>query len=143
MSDTRPVNYEQQVPDVLKAMGGVHTVIDARGLDRKLRHLIMLRASQINRCAHCVKMHTREAREDGESNERLDRVTVFEHVSDFSQAEKAALAWTEALTTIDPRTDYAALRGRLRAHFSDSEIGLITANIAMINLWNRLHLSRY
>jgi len=143
MSDARAVRYEQAIPDILEAMAGVHTAIDAHGLDRKLRHLVMLRASQINRCAHCIKMHTREARADGESNERLDRVVVFEQVGDFSEREKAALAWTEALTTIDPRTDYAALRARLRAQFSDKEIGVLTANVAMINLWNRLHLSRY
>lgn len=143
MNTAKPVRYDLEIPQALEAMAGVHKAIDAEGLDRKLRHLVMLRASQINRCAHCVKMHTREARADGESNERLDRVVVFEQVSDFSEAEKAALAWTEALTTIDPRTDYKALRTRLRAHFTDKEIGLITANIAMINLWNRLQVSCY
>ena len=143
MSEARGVRYDEVIPDVLEAMRAVHTAIDAHGLDRKLRHLVLLRASQINRCAHCIKMHTREARADGESNERLDRVVVFEQVNDFSAAEKAALAWTEALTTIDARTDYGALRARLRAHFSEKQIGLLTANIAMINLWNRLQVSRY
>ena len=61
----------------------------------------------------------------------------------FDAREKAALAWTEALTTIDAKTDYKALRARLRAEFTDKEIGLLTANIAMINLWNRLHVSGY
>jgi AhpD family alkylhydroperoxidase len=143
VSDTRAVKYEQQIADVLEALGGVHTVLDRHGLDRKLRHLVMLRASQINRCAFCVKMHTREARQDGETSERLDRVVVFDQVNDFSEAEKAALAWTEALTVLDPRTDYASLRGRLRAHFSDNEIAALTANVAMINVWNRLHVSRH
>lgn len=143
MTDARAVRYEQEIPDVLAAMGAVHNAIDAQDLDRKLRHLVLLRASQINRCAHCVKMHTREAHADGETSERLDRVVVFEQVSDFSAAEKAALAWTEALTVIDAKADYAPLRARLRAHFSDKEIAALTANIAMINAWNRLHLSRY
>ncbi|WP_119418641.1 carboxymuconolactone decarboxylase family protein [Desertibaculum subflavum] len=143
MTDARAVRYEIEIPGVLQAMGAVHEAIDAQGLDRRLRHLVLLRASQINRCAHCVKMHTREARADGESSERLDRVIVFEQSSEFSAEEKAALAWAEALTVVDARTDYAALRARLRAHFSEREIGALTANIAMINLWNRLHLSRY
>ena len=96
MSETSAVRYEQEIPDVLQAMAGVHNVMDAHGFDRTIRHLVQLRASQINGCAHCIKMHTREARQDGETNERLDRVIVWEHVNDFSEREKAAdlvLGW--------------------------------------------------
>lgn len=88
-------------------------------------------------------MHLREAREDGETQDRLDRLVVWTHVSDFSEAEKAALAWTEALTTLDHKTDYASLRGRLRQSFTDKEIGALTATIAMINLWNRVQVSAH
>lgn len=142
-SATHPVKYQQAVPDVLKALGEVHAVMDATGFDRTLHHLVVLRASQINGCAHCVKMHTREAREDGETNERLDRLVVWDHVSDFSDKERAALAWTEALTVIDRRTDYGALRAELRRHFSDAEIGVLTATVGMINLWNRLQVATH
>ncbi|WP_437291816.1 carboxymuconolactone decarboxylase family protein [Sorangium sp. So ce406] len=141
MSEQSPVKYEQAIPDVLQALAGVHKVIDGYGLDRKLIHLVQLRASQINQCAFCVKMHTRDARQDGETNDRLDRVIVWEHVRDFSERERAAFAWTEALTVLDRRTDYAALRARLREHFSDREIGALTAAVAMINLWNRIQVS--
>lgn len=141
MSEQSAVKYEQEIPDVLQALAGVHKVMDGYGLDRKLIHLVQLRASQINQCAFCVKMHTREARQDGETNDRLDRVVVWEHVRDFSERERAALAWTEALTVLDRRTDYAALRARLREHFSDREIGALTAAVAMINLWNRIQVS--
>ncbi|KYF72420.1 carboxymuconolactone decarboxylase family protein [Sorangium cellulosum] len=141
MSEQSAVKYEQEIPDVLQALAGVHKVVDGYGLDRKLIHLVQLRASQINQCAFCVKMHTREARQDGETNDRLDRVVVWEHVRDFSERERAALAWTEALTVLDRRTDYAALRARLREHFSDREIGALTAAVAMINLWNRIQVS--
>ena len=137
----RPVRYDLEIPHVLQSLAGAQQTINESELDRKLVHLLRLRASQINRCAFCVKMHTREAREDGETNERLDRVIVWEHVSDFSAAEKAALEWTEALTYLRPGTDLASLRAKLRAHFSDKEIGLITSNIAMINLWNRIQAS--
>ena len=113
------------------------------GLDTKLRHLIKLRASQINGCAFCVKMHTAEARKDGETNERLDRLVVWEHVGDFSEAERAAFAWTEALTTFDKRTNYAELRGRLREHFTEKEIGILTGQVAMINLWNRMQVANH
>jgi AhpD family alkylhydroperoxidase len=143
MSTTRPVRYEQEIPDVMRAMAAVHEAIDAHGLDRTIHHLVQLRASQINRCAFCIKMHIREAREDGETSERLDRIVVWDQVSDFSEREKAALAWTEALTGLDPRTDLGGLRARLREHFSEGEIGALTATVAMINLWNRINVSRH
>lgn len=85
------LNYERDVPDLLRAMVAVETAIAAHGLDRNLAHLMKLRASQINRCAFCVKMHTREARQDGESDARLDRLVVFAQVSDYSDREKAAI----------------------------------------------------
>ncbi|WP_437641632.1 carboxymuconolactone decarboxylase family protein [Sorangium sp. So ce854] len=146
MSEQSAVKYEQEIPDVLQALAGVHHVLDGYTLERKLIHLVQLRASQINQCAFCVKMHTKEARQDGETNDRLDRVIVWEHVRDFSERERAALAWTEALTVLDRRAghaDYAALRARLREHFSDREIGALTAAVAMINLWNRIQVSRH
>lgn len=143
MTVINAVKYEQEIPDVLGALASVHKVIDEYGLERKIVHLVRLRASQINRCAFCVKMHTKEARADGESNERLDRVIVWKQVSDFSAREKAALAWTEALTELDPHSDLVELRGHLQAHYSDQEISLLTANVAMINLWNRIQGSNY
>lgn len=143
MSDTKAVNYEKEIPDVLQALADVHDVMDAHGLDRLLHHLVLLRASQINRCGFCVKMHTREAREDGETSTRLDRVIVWNQVSDFTNKEKAALAWTEALTELDPKTDLGPLRVRLREHFSEKEIGVLTATVGMINLWNRIAISRH
>lgn len=141
MDNTKAVNNEREIPDVLTALAGIHKVMDGHGLDRTIHHLVQLRASQINRCGYCVRMHTREAREDGETSERLDRVIVWDHGSDFSEAEKAALAWTEALTTLDPHIDRGALRARLRQSFSDEQIAALTATIAMINLWNRIAIS--
>ncbi len=143
MADAKAVKYEQEIPDVLRSLGAVHEVMDAHGLDRKIHHLVQLHASQINRCGFCVKMHTREARQDGETSERLDRVIVWDQVEDFSEQEKAALAWTDALTTLDPKTDMGALRARLRDHFSDEQIGILTATVGMINMWNRINLSKH
>ena len=142
-ANTAPVRIDLAVPEVFPTLLKVSETIAAQGLDKKLQHLIHLRASQINGCAFCVKMHLREAREDGETQDRLDRLVVWAHVNDFSEAEKAALAWTEALTTLDHKTDYASLRGRLRASFTDKEIGTLTANIGMINLWNRIQVSAH
>lgn len=143
MSETQAVNYQQRIPDVMKALSQVHDLIDQHWLGRQLHHLILLRASQLNRCGYCVEMHTREAREDGESSERLDQLIVWDQTDLFDPAEQAALAWTEALTELKPGTDYGALRSRLRRHFSEQEISAITATVGMINLWNRIGISSH
>ncbi|KSV80967.1 hypothetical protein N183_16120 [Sinorhizobium sp. Sb3] len=143
MTDTKAVRYEQEIPDVLGALADVHKTMDVHGLDRTIHNLVQLRASQINRCGFCVKMHTKESRAEGESNERLDRIIVWDQVNDFTPREKAALAWTEALTELEPRTDFAPLRAELRQHFSEKEISVITSTVAMINLWNRIQISRH
>ncbi|MGD9844709.1 MAG: carboxymuconolactone decarboxylase family protein [Variibacter sp.] len=141
--NTKPVPYEQTNPDILQAMVAASAVIKNQDLDRALVHLVMLRASQINGCASCVKMHTKEAKEDGEAEERLERLIVWRHVSDFDEREKAALAWTESLTEFDRRENLGPLRARLRTHFSDKEIGALTSTIALINFWNRVQISRH
>ncbi len=143
MKDQKTVNYERVIPDILKLMDGVHELIDAHGFDRTILHLVQLRASQINRCAFCIKMHTREARQDGETSERLDRIIVWNQVNNFTEREKAALAWTEALTILDQRCDLGEIRALLREYFSEKEIGDLTVVIAMINLWNRINISRH
>ena len=143
MSNTKGLNYEQEIPDILKSMAGVHIVMDTHEFDRTLHHLVQLRASQINRCGFCIKIHTKEARQDGETSERLDRLIVWDQVANFSERERAALAWTEALTVLDPKIGLGPLRTRLRDHFSEKEIGILTSTIAMINLWNRINISRH
>jgi len=143
MSDTNPIRYEQHIPDVLAALGAMHRAVDSHGLDRTIYHLVLLRASQINSCAHCIQMHLREAREHGETQDRLDRVIVWNQVDDFTEREKAALAWTEALTLLDRETDYGPLRARLRQHFSDEQISALTVTVGMINFWNRFAISRH
>jgi AhpD family alkylhydroperoxidase len=125
MSASTATRYEQTIPDVLQTMASVHEVLDQKGLDLKLRHLVQLRASQINRCGFCIKMHTKEARQIGETSERLDRVIVWGQVNDFSDA------------------DLASIRARLSQHYSDAEIGALTAEVAMINLWNRINVSKH
>jgi AhpD family alkylhydroperoxidase len=92
MLQTNAFDYQKQIPETLKAMGAAEQASAAEGLDPMLRHLVKLRASQINGCAFCVKMHLAEARQDGETQDRLDRVVVWEHVDEFDAREKAALA---------------------------------------------------
>ena len=143
MSDLQPVIHEQQIPGIFTSVVEVHRALEEQGLDRTLHHLVQLRASQINRCGYCVAMHIKEARRDGETNERLDRVVVWDQVSDFSEREKAALAWTDALTALDPKIDLGLMRAQLRKHFTEKEISLLTAAIGVINFWNRINVSKH
>jgi AhpD family alkylhydroperoxidase len=132
-----------EAPNVYRALGTAQMTISHEGIEPGLKHLVTLRASQINRCGFCVQMHLAEARRDGETQDRLDKVIVWDQVDDFTAREKAALAWTEALTALDAKTDYRALRARLQQHFSGKEIGVLTAIIGMINLWNRVQVSHH
>lgn len=143
MQTPQTFNYEATTPDVFQTLASVHKVMDPYGLDRKLHHLVLLRASQINRCGYCVELHIREARENGETNERLDRVIVWDQSDLFSEKEKAALAWTETLTYLSTGLERASIRNDLQTHFSKEEISVLTATIGMINLWNRIQISRH
>ena len=143
MLQTNAFDYQRQIPEIMKAMIASEQAIAASGLDPVLRHLVKLRASQMNGCAFCVKMHLGEARKDGETQERLDRLVVWRHVDDFSEREKAALAWTEALTELDSAADHTEPKQHLARSFSDQEIAALTATIAMINLWNRMMVATH
>ena len=143
MAGTGPVNLYANAEAILGKLEAVEASIAETGFDKLLHHLVKLRASQINQCAFCVKMHIDEARQDGETQDRIDRLIVWRHVGIFSDGEKAALAWTEALTVLDPKADLGPLRQELRAHFSDKDISTLTAIIAMINLWNRIQVSQH
>ncbi len=141
--DTTQIDYMNHGGELFPAMEAVMQVIRGRDIEPALAHLVMLRASQMNKCTFCVKMHTREAREDGETNHRLDHLIVWRHVDDFTPREKAAFAWTEALTELREDADYGALRAQLRSHFTEADIATLTAITAMINLWNRIQVSNY
>lgn len=125
-------------PDAYKALSNVEKYIEQCGLERKLAHLVKMRASQINGCAYCLDMHSRDARKLGESEQRLYVLDAWNESSLYSARERAALAWTDALTRIDrthaPDADFEALR----PHFSEKEIVDLTVLIGMINLWNRV-----
>lgn len=139
--DPNIVSLEVEAPEILSALGALHIHKIGAELDPIIHLLTLLRASQMNRCAFCIDMHIREAKEAGETDQRLDRVIVWHEVDDFSPREKAAFAWTEALTILDQRGELGGLRADLKLHFSDREIALLTAGIAMINLWNRMNIA--
>jgi len=137
------IRLVRHMPDALKAFEGVEQMLDASNISGQLRHLAKLRASQMNGCAYCVGLHTREARKDGETDERLDHVVTWRDAQCFSEAERAALAWTEALTDLERARDLDGLQTELAAHFSEAEIAAMTTQIAMINVWNRLQIAAH
>jgi len=125
-------------PEAVKAQMAVEIAIGKMGLELSLLELIRLRSSQLNGCAFCVDMHTTDARKAGETERRLHAVAVWRETPFFSERERAALAWTEALTLLStshaPDADYALMK----AHFSDKEMVNVTLAISSINSWNRL-----
>ncbi len=125
-------------PDGYKALRSVESYIRQCGLPPRLIELVKMRASQINGCAFCLDMHSKDARRLGETEQRLLLLDAWREAPIYTPAERAALAWTEALTLVAqthaPDADYEALQ----AQFSDKEIVDLTILIGQINLWNRL-----
>jgi len=125
-------------PDVLKAMIALETATNKLGIDPVLMELIKLRASQINGCAFCVDMHSADMRKAGETERRIAAVVVWREAPFFTPAERAVLAWTEALTRIADTHAPDAVYEELSAHFSPKQMVDITLAINTINSWNRL-----
>ncbi|MEW5422143.1 carboxymuconolactone decarboxylase family protein [Amorphus sp. 3PC139-8] len=132
------LNFAAAAPDGIKAMRTLETYVQTCGLEKSLIELVKTRASQINQCAFCIEMHTRDARAAGESEARLYLLSAWRESSLYTERERAALAWTEALTwlaeTGAPDEDYEAMS----AAFSDEEQVNLTLLIGAINVWNRL-----
>jgi AhpD family alkylhydroperoxidase len=124
-------------PGAMKAMMGIETYIRECGLDKALVELVKMRASQINGCAFCLDMHSRDARAGGETEQRLYVLDAWRESSLYSPRERAALAWTEALTRIADTHAPDADFQEVRAQFSDKALADLTLLITLINSWNR------
>ncbi|MER8521623.1 carboxymuconolactone decarboxylase family protein [Mesorhizobium sp. M0644] len=125
-------------PEIMKAVSALNKAVDECGLEKSLLHLIKFRASQINGCSYCVEMHSREARRDGESEQRLYLVSAWKESPLFSERERAALAWTDALTRIADNGVSDELYARTLEYFSEEELVKLSVALGMINTWNRL-----
>jgi AhpD family alkylhydroperoxidase len=126
------------VPDAYRAVSGVEAYLRGCGLDKSLIELVKLRASQMNGCAFCLDMHTKDARKHGETEQRLYVLSAWREAPFYSERERAALAWTEHLTRLPIDSASATPYDRLRELFSETEIANLTVLIGMINLWNRV-----
>lgn len=134
------VNHFKTIPALAKALGAASMELGKASLDKKIKHLVDIRASQLNHCAFCLDMHVKEAKLEGERELRLYHVAIWRESPLFNAKEKAALALTEALTRIGDHGVSEALYSELREHLSEVEISELTFSIAMINAWNRMQI---
>lgn len=134
------IDYQKVAPEPVRAMYGLGKYLNACGLERSLLELVKLRASQINGCAFCLDMHTKDARAEGETEQRLYTLSAWRETPFFSERERAALAWTEAVTLIGGGVS-DALYAEARRHFNERELTDLTWAIVAINGWNRVAIS--
>jgi AhpD family alkylhydroperoxidase len=128
-------------PAIMKALLGVENQLAKGSLDILLKELVRLRASQINGCAFCLDMHVTDAVKAGESSRRLATVAAWRETPFFSDRERAALEWTEALTLVSHDHVPDAVWEAVRPHFTDAELMELTAVITSINSWNRFAIA--
>ena len=124
--------------EALQAMLGLEKYVRQSGLEHSLIHLIKIRTSQINHCAYCIDMHTKDARAEGETEQRLYALDAWREAPFYSERERAALEWAEALTMISDNNVPDQFYESVRRHFSEQEMIHLTMAVVAINGWNRI-----
>src|SRR5207237_10742204 len=135
------LNAYQVAPETMKALGALESHVQGSGLEKSLVELVKTRASQINGCAFCINMHTQDARKQGETEQRLYLLNAWRESPLYTDRERAALAWTEAVTLIAETHAPDDLYEDVRAQFSEAETVNLTMLIGAINAWNRVAIS--
>lgn len=135
------IEYARVAPGGIRALVALEAYVRESGLERSLLELVKLRASQINGCAYCVDMHTKDARAAGEMEQRLYATSVWREAPFFSQRERAALAWTEAITLVSEEGVEDELFRSVGEHFSEKELVDLTLAAVAINGWNRVAIA--
>jgi AhpD family alkylhydroperoxidase len=128
-------------PGIIHAMLGLEKQVSKGGLDNKLLDLVRMRASQINGCAYCLDMHSKDARTAGETEQRLYGLNAWRETPYYSARERAALEWTEALTLVTEGHVPDGVYERVRQEFSEDELAHLSLAIIAINGWNRLNVA--
>src|SRR5688500_404897 len=135
------INLMHVNPGVIQAMLGLERQVHQAGLDHRLLDLVRMRASQINRCAYCLDMHSKDARAGGETEQRLYGLDAWRETPYYSARERAALEWTEALTLVSDSGVPDDVYDRVREQFSEDELAHLSLAIVSINGWNRLNIA--
>jgi AhpD family alkylhydroperoxidase len=140
--DMKPrIAFADVDPKIIQLLLAIEGYLHRSNLGPRLQHLIKTRASQINGCAFCLDMHTKDARAEGESEERLYALNAWRETPFFDERERAALEWTEAVTCVAESHIADEAYERVRLHFSERELADLTFAIANINTWNRLNIA--
>lgn len=135
------INHANVAPEAIQAMWEVENYVRRCGLEPGLLELVKFRASQINGCAYCIDMHTKDARAHGESEQRLYALTAWREAPYYTERERAALAWTEAVTEVSRTHVPDEVFDLVSQHFSEKELVDLTMAVVAINGWNRLAVS--
>lgn len=135
------IDYTKIAPEAFRAMFGLERYVRDSGLEPALLQLIKMRASQINGCAYCLDMHSKDARAAGETEQRLYLLNAWREAPFYTERERAALAWTEALTLIAENHVPDEIYNEVRQHFSEKELADLSLAVVAINGWNRLSIS--
>jgi len=135
------IDFARANPQALQSLLRLEGLIEHSGLDEKLLHLVKMRASQINRCAYCLDMHSKDARAAGDTEQRLYGLDAWRETPYYTERERAALEWTESLTLVSSTQVPDDVYETVRAQFSENEIATLTLAISMINTWNRLNVA--
>jgi AhpD family alkylhydroperoxidase len=135
------IEFRNANPKILQLLLAIEGYLQASKLEPRLQHLIKTRASQINGCAYCLDMHTKDARADGESEQRLYALDAWRETPFFDERERAALEWTEAVTRVADTHVAEETYERVRQQFSEQELVDLTLAIGSINTWNRLNVA--
>ena len=134
-------NYARSAPGAYQAMAGLERYLHACSLEQPLIHLVKLRASQLNGCAYCIDMHWKDLRAGGESEQRLYALDAWRECPWYTDRERAALAWTEAVTLVADGNVPDAVYEEVKPHFDERQLSDLTFAIATINAWNRLSIA--
>ena len=135
------LNYAKAAPGVYDAMDAADQYLATGSIDEYLLNLVRLRVSQINGCAYCIDMHFKDLRALGEGEQRLYSLDAWRECPYYTERERAALAWAEAVTVITDGHAPERLFEEARSHFSEQELCDLTMAIATVNAWNRLSIS--
>lgn len=135
------INYSKTVPEAVEILSKLEAHVRNSGFEQGLIELVKLRASQINGCAYCIDMHTKDARLHGESEQRLYGITAWWETPFYTERERAALLWTEAVTKISEDHVPDEVYEQVREHFTEKELVNLTLAVIAINSWNRLAIS--
>ena len=135
------MNFAKAFPEGVHALRALERTISEAGLEPSLLELVRMRASQLNGCAYCLDMHSKDARAAGETEQRLYALSAWRETHFFTPRERAALAWTEAITNIQQGHASDEAYGEVRREFDEPSLMRLTMAITQINTWNRIAIA--